>query len=203
MSYQLQQNALLPLLARTIVLSFGHIAAKKLFADPKGREHTVIKTCCAVKALISWNTEKSCRIARERCGGATFLEINLAGPGMFGAHSGSTAEGDNKVLMQKVVKDILTHARKDMHDAPDIPKEEVQKLAKMDDVSDFGTLAKLIYLREGYEIRAIAKKLQKSILEQEKKFFDVWMYESNEDIQAVATAFGERYFLQAAIGALE
>lgn len=122
---------------------------------------------------------------------------------MFGAHSGATAEGDNKVLMQKVVKDILAHARKDKHDAPDIPKDEVMKLAKMDDVSDFETLTKLIYLREGYEIRAIAKNLQKSILEQEKKFYDVWMYESNEDIQAVATAFGERYFLQAAIGALQ
>ena len=29
------------------------------------------------------------------------------------------------------------------------------------------------------------------------------MFESNEEIQAVATAFGERFFLQAAIAALE
>jgi hypothetical protein len=29
------------------------------------------------------------------------------------------------------------------------------------------------------------------------------MFQSNEEIQAVATAFGERYFLQAAIAALE
>lgn len=76
MSYQLQQNALLPLLARTIVLSFGHIEAKRLFANQKGREHMIIKTCCAVKALISWNAEKVTRIARERCGGATYLELN-------------------------------------------------------------------------------------------------------------------------------
>jgi acyl-CoA oxidase len=107
MSYQLQQNALLPLLARTIVLSFGHIAAKRLFANPTGQEHAVVKTCCAVKALVTWNSEKACRVARERCGGATYLELNLAGPAVFGAHSGATAEGDNKVLMQKVVKDIL------------------------------------------------------------------------------------------------
>ena len=98
---------MLPLLARTIVLSFGHIAAKKLFADPTGQEHAVIKTCCAVKALVTWNSEKVSRISRERCGGATYLELNLAGPAVFGAHSGATAEGDNKVLMQKVVKDIL------------------------------------------------------------------------------------------------
>lgn len=46
------------------------------------------------------------------------------------------------------------------------------------------------------------KKLQKQVLENGREFFEVWMFESNEEIQAVATAFGERFFLQAAVGAL-
>ncbi len=40
MAYQLQQNALLPMLARTIVLNLGYNKAKDLFVDPTGKEHT-------------------------------------------------------------------------------------------------------------------------------------------------------------------
>lgn len=40
MAYQLQQNAILPLLARTIVLNLGYNKAKDLFADPTGKENT-------------------------------------------------------------------------------------------------------------------------------------------------------------------
>ncbi len=39
-----------------------------------------------------------------------------------------TAEGDNRVLMQKVVKDILSDMQKDMHDLPQMtmcPKREI------------------------------------------------------------------------------
>jgi len=39
MSYQLQQNSLMPLLARTLVIHCGYNAAKSLFADPTGREN--------------------------------------------------------------------------------------------------------------------------------------------------------------------
>jgi hypothetical protein len=41
---------------------------------------------------------------------------------MWGSHSGMTAEGDNRVLMQKVVKDIFTHTQKGKHDAPKLDK---------------------------------------------------------------------------------
>mmetsp|Transcript_19293 Transcript_19293/g.29589 ORF Transcript_19293/g.29589 Transcript_19293/m.29589 type:complete len:410 (-) Transcript_19293:718-1947(-) len=76
MSYQLQQNAILPLLARTMVQNFGHNSAKQLFANQQGREHDVIKTLCAVKAMVTWNAEKVSRICRERVGGGGFLEYN-------------------------------------------------------------------------------------------------------------------------------
>ena len=107
MNFQLQQNALLPLVARSIILKIGHNASKQLFANPKGREHDLIKTLCVTKSMISWHTEEVGRVARERVGGAGFLQINALGMVIMGAHSGMTAEGDNSVLQQKVTKDIL------------------------------------------------------------------------------------------------
>lgn len=151
---------------RTIVLSFGHIEAKRLFCNPEGRKKDIIKTCCIDKALITWNAEKVNQIARERCGGATYLEINQIGPAVFNAHSGITAEGDNKVLMQKVVKDILQHMRKDKHDVPKLTKDEVEQLAAADDVSNFNSLKKLIFYREGHEIRHITNMLTKAVLKE-------------------------------------
>lgn len=107
MAYQLQQNALLPLLARTMIINFGFNAAKDLFANPKGRENEIIRVCCAIKGLCSWNLERVSTVCRERCGGGGYTAHARIGEGIVGAHSAMTAEGDNRVLMQKIVKDIL------------------------------------------------------------------------------------------------
>jgi hypothetical protein len=37
--------------------------------------------------------------------------------------------------------------------------------------------------------------MAKKIMEDGKPFFDVWMYEVSDEIQAVALAFGERFCL--------
>lgn len=89
----------MPLLARTIVFNFGLNSAKLLFANQEGRKHEVIKTLCVVKAMLCWHNEKTSRICRERCGGGSYLMCNIIPDGIFGSHSGMTAEGDNKVLM--------------------------------------------------------------------------------------------------------
>jgi len=39
------------------------------------------------------------RICRERCGGGSYTHYSAVSEGVWGAHSGMTAEGDNKVLM--------------------------------------------------------------------------------------------------------
>jgi len=119
----------MPLLARTIVLNCGHNAGKKLFANQKGQEYKIIKTLCAIKAMVTWNTEKTTRICRERIGGGSFLDSSLIGQSIFSAHAGMTAEGDNSVLMQKVVKDILEHSRQGKHQMPKIPAQRLKKIA--------------------------------------------------------------------------
>jgi len=101
----------MPLIAKTLIINCGINASKKIFANPEGKEHEIIKTLCAVKAMSSWHSADVGTVCRERCGGAAYLTYNCISQTIMGGHSGMTAEGDNSVLMQKVVKDILTHYR--------------------------------------------------------------------------------------------
>lgn len=153
--------------------------------------------------MMTWHAEKTSRICRERIGGGSFLESALISQGVTGSHSGMTAEGDNSVLMQKVVKDLLTHSRKGKHKMPKIKKEVLRQISQMSDVSNFNSMKILMYAKEQKELKSISVKLKFLVLEQQKQFFDVWMYELNDDIQSLAHAFGERFFLQNAYMALE
>jgi acyl-CoA oxidase len=120
-----------------------------LFANPGDRHHDVIKTLCVIKAMVTWHNEKTARICRERCGGGGFLEYNILPMSLFGAHSGMTAEGDNSVLMQKVVKDIMVHTRGGKHKVPKISKSRVQEISQLSDVTaDFEALRDLIFVKE-------------------------------------------------------
>lgn len=188
----------MPLIARTIVLNFGHNEGKQIFARVntpagKGEEHKIIKTLCVIKAMMTWHQEKTGRICRERLGGAGYLTSNVVSEVLLGSHSGMTAEGDNKVLMQKVVKDILSDTQKKRHDAIRFEKGTDFNISSLDNLR---SLRDLIYLREALEIKSIIKKLKSLIMEEGQEFFDVWMYQLNDDIQNLAEAFGERFFLQ-------
>ena len=58
--------------------------------------------------MITWELEKVSTICRERCGGGSYLLSSGIPEGIISSHSGMTAEGDNRVLMQKIVKDVLS-----------------------------------------------------------------------------------------------
>lgn len=72
--------------------------------------------------MTTWHLEHVGTVCRERCGGGSYLVSSLIPNAIEGSHSGMTAEGDNRVLMQKVVKDILTDKQKKLHVTPTIPK---------------------------------------------------------------------------------
>jgi hypothetical protein len=66
-------------------------------------------------------------------------------------------------------------------------------------VTDLTTLVNLVYYKEVAETQAMTEVLQQKIITEGKKFYDVWMYEVSDQIQAMALAFSERFALEAAM----
>ncbi len=65
---------------------------------------------CAIKPMCAWNLQETATTCRERCGGQGYLSCNRFGHLVGFAHAGMTAEGDNRVLMQKVCPCISSTA---------------------------------------------------------------------------------------------
>lgn len=116
--YQLQQNALIPLLARSMSLGLLHNMCKDIYQNPQGWENEVLSLCCIDKTLNTWNCERVASVCRERCGGQGYLSVNKFGDYLSIAHAGLTAEGDNRVLMVKICKDMQKNIMKNGHKLP-------------------------------------------------------------------------------------
>lgn len=206
-TYQLIQRSLAPLIARTYALQFGlnHVkeqwaasVAGQLGTGPAVDDVAVVILCCAIKPLVAWHTERTATLCRERCGGQGYLSVNRFGQIIGFAHAAMTAEGDNRVLMQKVAKETLDRftAGKLPHLKADAAAPAPVQVASPQALGEAALLATLLRRREARLFDALAASMA-SQLSAGATVFDVWMHRESDAVQAAAAAFGERMVFDA------
>lgn len=188
MSYQLQQNALVPYFARVIALEFGGQYAKQLFQSNDPFLQTYI---CVLKPLAGWTVNKFARTARERMGGAGYLAVNRLSSAIWASDSVLTAEGDNAVLMIKVATDLLQGSMNGKYTPPELSMCPVRQLPNVKDFDTLNLLIEVLRAREVFSFKALSTKIQKSV-EAGVTLFDAISHHESERIQHLSRAFGER-----------
>ncbi|ERN14015.1 hypothetical protein AMTRI_Chr01g133320 [Amborella trichopoda] len=108
LDYPSHQRRLLPLLAKTLAMSFAGNVLKKIYVN---RSPAAIKTIhvisSAFKATFTWHNMRTLQECREACGGQGLKTENRVGHLKAEHDVQSTFEGDNHVLMQQVSKVLL------------------------------------------------------------------------------------------------
>lgn len=105
----------------------------------------------ATLPLMLQETASTCR---ERCGGQGYLSCNRFGQIIGFGHAGVTAEGDNRVLMQKVAKERMLLLQKERLALPRAAPLEAGAV-----LGDPPTLLKLMESRDSLLLRDLARRM--------------------------------------------
>jgi acyl-CoA oxidase len=115
MDYLVHQRRLFPLIARSYALQFAQneLVAKthemQTADDPDPEEQRELESRAAgLKAANTWHATRAIQEAREACGGAGYLAENRLIALKADTDVFTTFEGDNRVLIQLVAKELLT-----------------------------------------------------------------------------------------------
>ena len=180
--FQLQQNALIPLIARIFALNLLLNEAKDKWKDDKEEANIL---CCVTKPLLSWTAERFASIARERCGGQGYLCYNVICSIIGLVHAAVTAEGDNCVLMQKVTKELLAS----MSEMPDLNCS-----FKNTNVLDLDFI-KLFKFRLDMQLVSVGMAVN-DMASSGISYFDAWAKYQSDGIQDAAKSYGELVALE-------
>eukprot|EP00472_Partenskyella_glossopodia_P012549 CAMPEP_0197536272 /NCGR_PEP_ID=MMETSP1318-20131121/53440_1 /TAXON_ID=552666 /ORGANISM="Partenskyella glossopodia, Strain RCC365" /LENGTH=615 /DNA_ID=CAMNT_0043094117 /DNA_START=60 /DNA_END=1904 /DNA_ORIENTATION=- len=203
MSFQLQQNAIMPLIATTYALNFALKYVQERYANKSDKDATeVVMLCCAIKPLVTWHANNTAITCRERCGGQGYLAANRFGEAIAAAHAGMTAEGDNRVIQQKVAKELLAQADQTQvrnHIAfrrLSKPKQR-KRNHQPGDVQDVRWLARIFEWRVQFLLNDLASTMYKRQKVEKKTVYQAWMLQDQPLVQSLATAYAEAMALRA------
>jgi acyl-CoA oxidase len=122
------------------------------------------------------------------------LKINRLGDCITFAHAGITAEGDNRVLFQKVAKELLDKFVKGSHSIPLGSSAESK--------GELEETFSLLCRREKLCFETLSKAMMKT-LGQKEEVFKVWMTQQSDLVQRTALAFGQRSAFERALIAVK
>ena len=154
--------------------------------------------CSVIKTFASWNYAKTAAVCRERCGGMGFLANARFAEYLACAHTSLTAEGDNRVLMHKIVKDMTAAVLKNGYKIPE-PKLNVQtQIGTMDHVTSLEYLSDLMRYRQVRLCQDLIAK-EADLRKKGVSAYDVNMMHTSNLIQDLAQAYGERRMVDCCI----
>ena len=188
-------------MAKTVCLGLLHVMCKDIYQNPVGHKDDLLSLCCIDKTLNGWNLERVASICRERCGGQGYLAHNKFGDYISIAHAGLTAEGDNRVLMVKICKDMITNITKKGHSLPQLKNCPFRTISKLDDVTQLNILSDLLKFRETVLFQKLVDD-NKNLAKTHSKY-QILMRETSDVMQNLAQAYGERHTLDYCIEVLQ
>uniref|UniRef100_A0A0V0J4W4 Acyl-coenzyme A oxidase n=1 Tax=Schistocephalus solidus TaxID=70667 RepID=A0A0V0J4W4_SCHSO len=197
LSFELQQHALFPLLARTYAINFGldfvkDEWSKSTLQGDASSSADIVTMCCAIKPLAGWHLAHTASVCRERSGGQGYLSCNRFGVFLGCAHAAMTAEGDNSVLMQKVAKERLAVLMKqEWQGRPPKPLAPGSIGLEANRLSDNHYLFSIMKMHEQDLFARLAHALAAGNATG-TPLYSSWMFELSDLIQSAARAYGER-----------
>jgi acyl-CoA oxidase len=199
--YQLQQQELVPLLVNTFGLNFflNHVIQKYSdYTKYSGDHNELLRLCCIIKPMMTWHAERVASKCRERCGGQGFLAANRFGEAISGAHAGITAEGDNRVMLQKVSKELLETVN--TKQIIEYSKEKMINTIRVYHDSNL-KLLDLYHVRYLHLLIKLAHSMKKA--KHNQNVYSEWMYKSNYEIQKLAEIYGKYESIKCFLNVLE
>lgn len=136
-------------------------------------------------------------VTRERCGGQGYLAINRLSECVGFAHAGMTAEGDNRVLYQKVAKELLSRMKKGIHAFGKMGNGQIDwTCPRSIQENIFNKMEKMCLMD-------LAQTMQAKIMKDGKPLFQVWMNEDQDKVQIVAEIYSLRMVNDAVLRSLD